>query len=266
MPGSPGAGKTFGTMAAVIAELLKRGKPVLRVSKIEPCDCLFIPNDEGGVDAWLCDAQAITGYGKVSELTRDESLTVVVEPPEKGNIEDILMELGCRVIQIPWDNEARYYQGWTKETHTTVLYTSPPSEEECLLICKLLWSQESQSSNDRKLSDEEIEREIRHRMLLVGPFPRYVVTWNKFERRFAAIATAAMQVSRDSSEGGKLQRTIAYSTDACAKSWESRLGSKRILHHLVSYIWMMNKGSTLYTLRELQGGNAAGGFLERSIC
>ena len=202
LTGSPGSGKTFGTMAAIVAELLRRGRPVLRVSSKPGRAVLFSPRDDGGgIEAWA----AILGsrcFGE-SGLCDDRAVCAVVNPPE-GGFEANVLGLRCDVILVPPDDK-KQLKGWEP-----VYYTDPPTPDECLLMCRSMWSPASFKPGT---TDQEIDEEIRSRMVLVGPFPRYLVDWTKFRLRVAEIIAETNCLPRDPSRPDLLRAILNRDAD-----------------------------------------------------
>ena len=70
LTGSPGCGKTFATVPAIIADTLLRGLPVLHVSKDLEMQ-FFMPDGGGGVAAWAVEKSTKVRYWIDSDLAND---------------------------------------------------------------------------------------------------------------------------------------------------------------------------------------------------
>lgn len=287
LTGSPGAGKTFGTMAAVVAELLRRCKPVLRTSK-DPARLHLLKVHDDGVAAW--SAPWTKPLNEATNLIQDERLNLVVDPLEDGDWSKRIGGLPCRVIHMPSDNENKHYDNWHKNAGSTaaVLYTSPPSSRETIILCRTLWRKESLRPGQTTLEGRDLEDEISRRALLVGPFPRYIVFWDNFKKRVGDVQAKLSSVKFTGSdasivesaiqqwlpeESGKLH--ITYVDEASRHGlahqggtphWSWRKGKKWVLQLLVSYGLHSKVPEIFKIIKEMQGGSSAGWFFERSIC
>ena len=166
--GAPGTGTTFGTMAAIVGELLRRGSSVVRFSK-DPERFVFFRPTNGTTKAW-------SSASWDAETFADPGLTFVADPTEA--VAARLPGLRCRVIQLPAEDT---FKDWTTFQGNTaaVLLTNPPSRNELLILCRALWNPRS----PRPGQGSSVDDEIAHRALLVGPCPRYIIFWHQFLRR-----------------------------------------------------------------------------------
>ena len=284
LAGSPGTGKTFGTMFAIVCMLLRRGRPVLRVGKGK--FHFFKRRSDGGIDAW--SAQFNEPLEKATSLVRDGNLTAVIDPFESTEKTKDIGELPCGIILVPSDNEPYHFPKWEKSygSRGVVLYTNPPTEAELVVICRALWNDESRRPGTPKLAGGDLDKEILQRALLVGPCPRYIISWAFFDTRVEKIAEKVKQTVQDTrngalirsylwrtfaTESGRLQ--ITYVDDAekaeyvnTERSWLWRRRRRWVLHPLVSYKLAESIPDVLNLIYEVQGGSSAGWFFERSVC
>jgi len=286
LTGSPGQGKTFGTQNAVVAELLDRGKPVLRTSKNPGRLHFFRRRDDGKIDAW--SARWKTNLKVATDLVWDESLALVTDPPEDGTLTAGIAELPCLVIHIPSDNKPRHYLLWTKNEASTaiVIYTSPSTILEIVILCRELWNADSQPHGEARLQGRDLDEEIQRRALLVGPFQRYITSWSNFEERVADIKEKADEIRMklsDSSfvesaikkqihvESGKVQTTYTRLDDRAfyettPTPWMWRTTSRWVINPLMAYFLEKNIPNILSIISAMESGGSAGWFFERIIC
>jgi len=287
LAGSPGTGKTWGTHACIVGELLLRDEPVLRTGKNHATLNFFRRNETtGGVDAWT--ARWRRPLGDVTSLVYDFRLTAVVDPHEKGIFTQAISSLSCGVIVVPSDNREKQYPNWGKsqDGKGVVLYTDPPTEAELVVICRALWNDESQRPGTPKLAGDDLDKEIVERALLVGPCPRYIISWALFDTRVRQIAEKIKETVQDThngalirsylwrtfpAESGRLQITYVDDTEkteyvSTERSWLWRRRRRWVLNPLVSYKLAEAIPDVLNLIYEVQGGSSAGWFFERSVC
>jgi len=286
LTGSAGLGKTFGTMAAVAAELLLRGYPVLRTSRSPARLQFFRRRKDGTFDAW--SAPWKKNLVEETNLVQDWRLAIVTDPREDGEFLRGIGDLPCLVIHGPSDNEPRHYLLWDKNSaaDAKVLYQSPSTVPQIIILCRELWNEYSQRPGEARLVGDDLDEEIRRRALLVGPFPRYITKWSNFEERVEKIKGKAeelrMKLSEETIvqaliskeikvESGKVQTTYTRE-DARALStttrepWMWRTKSRWVINPLFAYFLESKIKDILAIISSMRGGSSFGWFFERNIC
>lgn len=274
LTGSAGSGKTFGTMAAIVAELLRRGRPVLRMSKMPNRAALLWRRDDGRIDAWTADLKG-EFFGKV-DLANDSSVHAVVDPPEAG-IGARFIGLNCHVIVVPCDDKKKHYAGVNKSS--PVYYSDPPTPDECVLMCEYMWSSDkSQKPGEAPATDGEIDDAIQARMLLVGPFPRYIIDWTNFTTRVSEIITATNVLPLDQSTSGLIRSIINQDADigesgklkaTYVKRRPSVVGRheyEQKINDLVAYLLQGVVRDLVKAIEAEQGPSTRGSLVERDMC
>ena len=279
--GSPGAGKTFGLMAAVVAEELLRGKTVVRVSHSPGVMHLLVPKkaDDGDiiVEAWsapFSGNRLFDGTG----LMLDDRVVAVVDPPEGGHKGSLIAAI-CRVILVPSDNRDRHYLNWYK--NGVVFYVDPPTLEEAEKHSFFMWSSKSQAPTTTLLTGDDLYKEIRRRILIVGPFPRYILGWDYFKERVTAISAAVGRLGLRSGqesflkgalyrafdvESGKLHTTYVNKDEARSTAWAKRAPQRHELNQLPLYLILKDFPETMSIITEIRGPSFRGSFFERFWC
>ena len=285
LTGSPGAGKTFGTMAAIVGELLSRNEVVVRSSKESRKAHLFKRRDDGTINAWIADWKGKGTLDVASDLFSDERVTLVVDPTENPNFVGDLVSIECRVIHVPADDSDKHYHNWNKYSRGLVLYTNPPTANEAVIICRELWNKESTRTGQPRLEGDALSNEIWMRILLVGPYMRYITNWSKFEVRIEEIKSKAKDVNLSSSipalveasierhypmESGKLQSTFVADPiperALADERWKARERKMWVLNPLPMYLFEKSVAGTIEKIRGSVGGAAGGWIFERCMC
>ena len=285
LTGSPGAGKTFGTMAAIVGELLSRNEVVVRSSKESRKAHLFKRRDDGTINAWIADWKGKGTLDVASDLFSDERVTLVVDPTENPKFVGDLVSVECRVIHVPSDSSNKHYHNWNKYHEAVILYTNPPTEDEAVIICRELWNEESMPPGQPRPEGDALDDEIRARILLVGPYMRYVTNWIKFKERIRQIRIKCRAVDVSSplsgavtasieknfpAESGRLQSTYVSSPymegESGAERWRARVDSMWALNALPMYLFEKSVPGSIKLIRDSLGGSTSGVMFEHWMC
>jgi len=193
--GHPGIGKTRGTLAYTLQELLWRGEVVMRVGYKGKVVHLFVPDEDGNYCVWWADIASISWASSV--FAHDVRTFVLIDPPEKDQGRSYTDRCGARMIKFASNNEATHYHNFYKHGH--LVFTSMPTVEEVVAIIPTLWTELSPFSGQDLESDEDKEEEVRKRCALVGRVPRLVFNAKLFGKQLEKVLDGTHKLVNETS-------------------------------------------------------------------
>jgi len=180
--GHPGIGKTRGSLAYTLQELLWRGEVVMRVGYKNNMVYAFVPDEHGTYRVWR---HTPARQWDMSVLAADPRAFVLIDPPEgEGGYEH---SCNARMIKYVSNNHDRHYRNFDKDGK--IIFTSMPKEEEMVAMIPALWTEDTLFPGQCADSAEDKEAEVRRRCRLVGCAPRRVFSAKLFTLQLRSMLT-----------------------------------------------------------------------------
>jgi len=285
--GSPGSGKTTSGSAAALAELVNSGEQVLRVSgKTEEVRLVRRNPFNGEIEAWLLTDDDMANEWYRLPVTRLKHVVAVYDPPEleKGVSPLVLRHVHCRLLMVPsdntthWGGDSEKFTG--KDDRNVLMYVDPPTEREAIAMTLQLWDKKPmQLGAEEDMTVAQKVEEIERRIGLVGPFPRYLADFDKFEVRVQAVlkevkdmaattqrlGIANLMEGKVPTESGKINVTHVVAKQLSRKPWASRMGFRHDMMPLALYFAAQQSRRDLAAAAAIVGASSSGEFFERFV-
>ena len=187
--GQPGGGKTRGTLAFMLQELLACGAAVIRVDNKQDQAFLFLPSG-GRYKVYFTAASMVAMSGM-----RGSRAIKLIDPPElAGNYHVDVTPPGIKVAS---NNYHKHYQNVNKDG--ALLVTSIPTEAEVMAMVDALWSPKTLLSGQHAADFEDADKkrdEIKRRAAIVGWVPRALFDGQAFTDAIGKIRLAAEKAAK----------------------------------------------------------------------